>query len=231
MSFCGFSFANNVIGKANNAAYGYSMDPEIICYVLRNSPLRLVRVPRISSDVPGGQTRFHPLQSQQSSPNAISLKDIPKHYPDLGIDKLNDTPDDQLIFFWAEVAQFEVSEIMTMKYESSINTPWEPRYTYRRRYIRDINGNVVAQTAYCDFEEENTREDGISCTEEPEGGGGTYEFILIANNNPPDPGSKPSKIVLQVEKKNGIMYRVNNAEIPEEVWKRSEARRMLVALG
>ncbi|TGO12283.1 hypothetical protein BTUL_0091g00280 [Botrytis tulipae] len=207
------------------------MDPEIICYVLRNSPLRLVRVPRISSDVPGGQTRFHPLQSQQSSPNAVSLKDIPKHYPDLGIDKLDDTPDDQLIFFWAEVAQFEVSDIMTMKYESSINTPWEPRYTYKRRDIMDTNGNVVAQTAYCDFEEGNTREDGTSCIEEPEGGGGTYEFILIANNSPPDPGSKPSKIVLQVERKNGVMYRVNNAEIPEEVWKRSEARRMLVALG
>ncbi|KAF5872891.1 putative mitochondrial aaa atpase protein [Botrytis fragariae] len=169
------------------------MDPEIICYVLRNSPLRLVRVLRISSDVPGEQTRFHPLQSQQSSPNAISLEDIPKHYPDLGVDKLDDTPDDQLIFFWAEVAQFEVSEIMTMAFESSKNTPWEPRYTYKQRDIRDTNGNVVAQTAYCDFEE-NARENGTSCIEEPEAGGGTYDFVLIANNNPPDPESKPSKL-------------------------------------
>ncbi|TEY52884.1 hypothetical protein BOTCAL_0254g00080 [Botryotinia calthae] len=93
------------------------LDPEITCYVLRNSPLRLVRVPRISSDVPGGQIRFHPLQSQQSSPNAISLEDIPEHFPELGIEKLDDTPDDQLIFFWAEVAQFEVSEILTVKHE------------------------------------------------------------------------------------------------------------------
>ncbi|KAK6607822.1 Mus7/MMS22 family protein (ATPase) [Botrytis cinerea] len=206
------------------------MDPEIICYVLRNSPLRLVRVPRISSDVPGGHIHFHPLQSQQSSPNAISLEDIPKHFPELGIKKLDDTPDDQLIFFWAEVAQFEVSEILTVKHEIPKNTPWEPRYTHKHRDIKDMNGNVVAQTAYCYFEE-TTWEDETSCRAEPDAGSGTFDFVLIANSNPPDPESQPSKIVLQVERKNGVMYRVNNAEIPEEVWKRSDAKRMMVALG
>ncbi|CAD6444537.1 09dc9103-2e4f-4484-b6d9-2a34349ee3c5 [Sclerotinia trifoliorum] len=83
------------------------MNPEIVCYILRNSPLRLVRVPGVSLDVPGAQTNIHPSQAQRTSPNFIELQDIPVHCLELSIDKLNDTPDDQLIFFRTEVAQFE----------------------------------------------------------------------------------------------------------------------------
>lgn len=211
------------------------MDPEIVCYVLRNSPLRLVRVPRISLDVPGAQTRlrFYPPNAQQMSPNAISLEDIPKHYPELSIDRLNDTPDDQLIFFWAEVAQFEVSELIKHTAGAVVNAVRKDRYTHYYRNIMDMNGNAVAQTACCYVgeEEEVTQEYGTVNTEEPETGDGIFEFILIANNSPPDPESKPSKVVLQVLRKRSVMHRVNNAEIPEEVWNRTEVRRMLVALG
>ncbi|KAF7870343.1 hypothetical protein EAF04_004089 [Stromatinia cepivora] len=208
------------------------MNPEIVCYVLRNSPLRLVRVPRLSLDVPGAQTHFHQSQAQQMSPNFIALQDIPKHCPELIIDRLNDTPDDQLIVFWTEVVQFEVSsELIMTKYERFKNTPREPEYTYHVRNISDMNGNVVAQMV-CYYEgNENSQEDQSPERKEPEAGGGIFDFILLANNDPPDPESKPSKIVLQVERKDGIMYRVNNAEIPEEVWSRMEVRRMLVALG
>ncbi|APA11729.1 hypothetical protein sscle_08g064990 [Sclerotinia sclerotiorum 1980 UF-70] len=201
------------------------MNPEIVCYVLRNSPLRLLRVPGISSDVPGAQTTIHPSQAQRMSPNFIELQDIPTHCPELNIDKLNDTPDDQLIFFRTEVAQFQVSsELITTKHEALRNTPWEPEYTFYIRNISDMNGNVVAQMI-CN------QEDEILGQKEPESHGGIFDFILLANNEPPDPESKPSKIVLQVKREDGIMYRVNNAEIPEEVWERMNARKILVALG
>ncbi|KAJ8067231.1 hypothetical protein OCU04_004595 [Sclerotinia nivalis] len=208
------------------------MNPEIVCYVLRNSPLRLVRVPILSLDVPGAQTHIHPSQAQQMSPNFIALQDIPKHCPELSIDKLKDTPDDQLIFFRTEVAQFEVSsELIMTKREGLKNTPWEPEYTFHVRNISDMNGNVAAQMVCYYDGKENSQEDKISNREGSEAGGGIFDFILLANNDPPDPESKPSKIVLQVERKDGIMYRVNNAEIPEEVWSRMNARKMLVTLG
>ncbi|CAD6444536.1 987c2ae1-2b4e-4e8a-ae5d-4d30eee947dc-CDS [Sclerotinia trifoliorum] len=87
-----------------------------------------------------------------------------------------------------------------------------------------MNGNVVVQMI-C------SQDDNISERKEHESRGGIFDFILLANNEPPDPESKPSKIVLQVKREDGIMYRVNNAEIPEEIWERMNARKVLVALG
>lgn len=72
------------------------MSPAVSAYVLRNNPLRLLRVNDIKADNEGARPR---ASSALQEASMVTLQQIRDRIPNLTIDKLSDTPDDQLIFF------------------------------------------------------------------------------------------------------------------------------------
>lgn len=87
------------------------MTEETVIYVLRNSPLRVVRVSRITSENTETPTPSMPaaLQARPPNPNIVTLEAIISEHPLLTEDVLRKTPDNQLIVFWSEIAVFYVT--------------------------------------------------------------------------------------------------------------------------
>lgn len=153
-----------------------------------------------------------------NSPLTVTLQDVQDQCPDLTPERLTNTPDDQLLFFWTESAHFLVSEpIATTKWRSGVNQPLDG-YEIHHRNITDADGNHIGQTTACE---------GMSNDEVNESG--ECEFILIANNTPPQ--HEEQKTVMQIKWLDGIAYRVNLAEVRMDAWNRADLSRKLVALG
>lgn len=188
-------------------------DLELKCYVLQNSPLRLVRVSQISSNSKNTSPSHLSVQDVKSE-RTISLDLILRTIPELTLEILHGTPDDQLLFFWAESTRFLVSNLQRTRLffdnnESHIRC-------YRR--ITNLEGCPVGETAACDE---------TSVDEEDERG--VCEFLFIADIKPPK--KSHLKFVLQIKRRGGIAYRVNTAEIPANAWNKSKLTRILIAFG
>lgn len=197
---------------------GNRLELEILCYALRNSPLRMVPVSRLSMDRPNGRALQSPLQLLKS-PLAVSLDDVPNQVPELRLERLQDMADDQLLFFWAESARFVVSG-PTKKWTRRVSESKtsERIYTRYHRIISDCGGNQIGHTVDCN---------GISDDEEAESG--VCEFILLANHRPPT--DRHQRVTMQIKRRDGIAYRVNIADIQPDAWSGAELTRTLIALG
>jgi hypothetical protein len=194
------------------------LDPVILCYVLRQSPLRLVRVSRLSMDTPN-PAPWQLASALFKSPLAVTLGDIEQNCSGLTQEYLTDIPDDQLVFFWTDIARFTVSTPTTMVLAVAANTTLEDRYTYHYRTITDRNGNTVGRTAACEAGSNDETNEGGEC-----------EFILVASNTPPE--HERQKLVMQIKRRDdGVAYRVNIADVSAGAWERAGAVRALVALG
>ena len=189
---------------------GNSIDPQIICYVLRNSPLRVVRASRIASDNPdSGRSLGLPKVIRSSSPFAVTLNTITSNCPALTHDRLLDTPDDQLLIFWSETSTFTISGPVERVLPS-----YAGQHRTQHFEVLDSLGNAVGNTAPLHLAKAGQR---------------LVEFVLLANNRPVE--HPPQKIVLQIERRKGIACRVNIAEIEEGAWERSTPSRKLIVLG
>jgi hypothetical protein len=149
------------------------------------------------------------------SPLVVTLEHVRQHYPD--IDLVN-TPDDQLLFCWTDLARFVVSQPVDATPAFATNTPLEDTYQKYHRIITDMDRNIVGETAPC-----------MPVSEDEASESGECEFILLASNSPPE--SERKKLVIQIKRRGGIAYRVNIAEIRADAWEAANAVRMLVALG
>lgn len=179
----------------------------------------MVRVSRISIDSPNANAR--PWQNPTvlfKSPLTVTLEDVQQHCTGIPWDDLANTPDDQLLFFWTELARFTVSEVINITPPYAVSTPLEDTYKKHSRKITDVDGNVVGQTATCQ---------AVSDDEESEGG--ECEFILLASNTPPE--HEKHNLVMQIKRRGGIAYRVNIADIRVDAWDAADTVRTLVALG
>jgi hypothetical protein len=193
------------------------LDPEILCYVLRQSPLRLVRVARLLADTAGARP-WQPAPAPLTSTLAATLDDVEKHCPGLAGARLADTPDDQLLFFWADSARFVVSEPVTMaRPVTAINSIRGEDHRHYRR-IADASGQIVGRTAACAAVSDDEAVESGEC-----------EFILIASNAPPE--HEKQKLAMQVKRRDGIAYRANVADIQADAWDAADVVRTLVALG
>ncbi|KAM5352928.1 hypothetical protein ACJ41O_005650 [Fusarium nematophilum] len=149
------------------------LDPQILCYIFRNSPPRLVRVSRLSAD--SSNARQQPAIAISNSPLAVTLQDVRDHCPGLSSERLVDTPDDQLLFFWAQSGVFLVSKPVEEVPPLLIGDPLlEDKYKRHYRKMTDADGNVVGRTTACEAVSDDEVNESGEC-----------EFILIANNTPP----------------------------------------------
>lgn len=193
--------------------------PETRCYVLRNMPLRLVPMARLSMDAGRGAT----IKSQ--SPWAVSLYDISEQIAELTRSRLEDTPDDQLVLFWTESAMFCLSPPNKLAVNDGASYhPWTlATYDYRFRHVLDKHGAAVGKTSGSDGAAPKYMGESPSTQDV------NHEFILLASQAPD--GHPPKKVALQIERRDGIAYRVNVAEIDEDAWRAAAPQKKLIALG
>lgn len=190
------------------------IEPQVLCYILRNSPLRLVKVSRVAADNPRHvQVNFMIQNTKPTTPLAITLDAIYSNCPGLTPDRMSDTPDDELLFFWTEISRFTLSGPVKRTLRTS-----QRDHEIGQFEVLDAEGNVVGLTGAC-----------RTTVVEARGVKKDVEFVVIANNRPIQ--YPPQKIVLQVEQRDGVAYRVNIAEIREESWNSSIPNRVLIALG
>ncbi|PVG00464.1 HET-domain-containing protein [Serendipita vermifera] len=186
--------------------------PEITCYVHYDSPLRVLKVAdTVSSSHPTqvpcieeGNTELR-NQWKPDHDLTVSVEDIEIHLKNV-YDKLVEIPEEHIIFFWTSLATFTLEPVST---QGNQNTA--PR-------ILDSTGKQVGTM-------------GIMKNEYWQSGHydrGEHEFVVI--------GSRrfytfdPILAVLQIERREGIAYRVNIGEINEEDWVKAQRGWTLVAL-
>lgn len=149
------------------------------------------------------------------SPFTITLDTIKAQCAFMTDERLQQTADDQILFFWAEVASFTLSGPIK-----------EENETYRdsdffHHEILDSAGNRVGLTDYCVPGDAND----LTCTL----GNGESEFVLLATNK--KVGGSVDKVVLQILRKDRVVYRIGIADIEAEAWIKANPSRELIALG
>ncbi|KAF0315687.1 tol protein-like protein [Colletotrichum asianum] len=190
------------------------LDPVISCYILRREPLRLVQVRLLFLDNPQ-----NPPVARGSS--AVSLDVVKDHYPALTTEILDKTPEDQILFFWADSARFRVTEPI----KSDLWQPgWNPlernQHAYYVQHIIDSDGKKVGETGRC--------KENFAAGASKSGG---YEFVVIAENTAP-PDFEKKRVALQVARRpDGVAYRINIAEISQVGWENATVTHGLIALG
>jgi len=186
------------------------MTPEILSFVLRNSPLRVVKVSSIigiSTEIPRPKLR----KDFSQSPHLITLDTVLSECPQLTEARLKDTPDNLFIFFRSETATFSISGPVTETSSSSGS-----KYHYFE--IRSSANEVIGQTDACVPDDPD---DPVYA--------GEFEFVLLATSVAPD--MPPRKITLQIERREGVAYRISVAYILEDAWNKADRRSELVVLG
>jgi len=202
------------VGRDSVLSKTFRLSPEIVSFVLRNSPLRVVRVSRIIGDDAESPKPKLPGGFAQSS-LVVTLEAVVAEHAHLTRERLQQIPDNQLLLFWTETASFSISGPIE-----------EENHTYAdshffRYEIRDGNGHVVGQTDLCvpgDAED-------VACAL----GEGVFEFILLARVATQVAAAE--KLALLIERRDGIAYRVTAANISEEAWTIAKPRMELVVLG
>ncbi len=204
-----------------------SMTEDIVCYVLRNSPLRVVKVSRATSDTAELPTPRMPGNWRPQSPNIVTLESILSECPLLTQEVLQQKSDNQLVAFWSEVAIFCVVGPVLVE-----NKTWYDAEFYHFEINSTVDGlerktgldkkpDPDGKTDWCTPSDKN---DAIC-----KAGQGEFEFVLLATNA--TPGNAPEKVVLQVFFENGIAYRICAASIKEDKWVEAKPKRQLVVLG
>ena len=163
-----------------------------MCHVLRNSPLRLERVSTDWQDNP--------------ALTAPTLGDIPKSYPGLTLERLQQIPDNQILVFWGKIVTFSSAELgkistqLQRLAERSVLKPTPARESLRSQ---DSETEGLAESAK------------------------RYFILLSSGLN----GSKKMKSLLEVAKIEGIWVRLDTAEIGDEVWSEAVITTDLIVLG
>jgi hypothetical protein len=161
-----------------------------------------------------------PARFKSKSSLAVTLEDIEENHPGLTHESLTNTPDDQLLFFWTDLARFTVSEPIPRTSPFDVNPMYKDTYRHHYRTITDKRtGTIVGQTAPCNAQSGDEANESGEC-----------EFILLASNTPPE--HEPQKLVMQIKRRgDGVACRVNIADVNVDAWEGARAERVLVALG
>jgi hypothetical protein len=186
--------------------------PEITCYVHQLSPLQVTKVGstdilnRTSQIIEGGGNVME-LRAQWKPNHVtdISLNDIKTHLKSV-YDKLPELPEEQTIFFWSSLAVFTLQP--APEQESKNVGP----------IILNDSGSPVGTMGV--MKEEHWKAGNYDR--------GKHEFIVIGSRC--FFGVDPTLVVLQIERKGDVVFRVNIGDINEEAWVKAQRKWALIAL-
>lgn len=222
--------------------------PMIECYVHTQTDrgIELHTIQRSAQTSSSRTSRF--LHHFRHNNQAVSLDDVKKHLTDFNIQMLSDIPNGHVLFFWTSWATFRVSRpvsggetpllrephlgffcINCYTIEQHLSGAAEPEPNHMvglHNYIPNIldsNGKIVG--TLCRMKPEFWKDGNYNS--------GMHEFIVIGRRHVEELADlyPATLLVLQVERKNGIWYRINIGEISETDWNVAGSQRKLIVLG
>lgn len=153
----------------------------------------------------------------------VFATDLETNLPHITSNLLAKFPEEHLLIFWTSSATFDV--VYPEEEDTSIGGPEGirkrvPLSLFKpRAKIRNQQKNNVGSAC------------GIAAVDRESGGHktGLYEFIVLGRREVLD--FKPELVVLRIERRDGIAYRMNQGVIYEETWVEAKHKWELVALG
>jgi hypothetical protein len=176
-------------------------DSEIVCYIHRHDPLDIVPV-NVAHSVTNEDSGTD-KEWKLHTYQAVNIADVNENLPDIMEDTIIRVPPEQYLFFWTSSAVFELQR----------------RDNESRPTVVDLTGTLVGNMGPMS-EDHWTRGKYDS---------GFQEFIVIGSRRSFD--IKPELIVLQIEWRDGVAFRVNIGEINEDAWIKADRTWKLIALG
>lgn len=216
----------------------------ITCFVLKNSPMRLERVSL--RDAPKNQL-------------LVSLDDVVTSDPAISLDQLRSVPDDQYVCFRAECLSFDHAENIDL--EGVKVVPSETRLENVEqvpsdaKFFSNINASFVTSELFCFYSDDErelaTQQEHLfgpmpntwsrifvdpsskrvvgeiyPCRWKEDGG--QVDLILLAYRKS---GKREDAIVLEVERRGGVMQRRSIGRVEKSSWEKSQPVTKVVVLN
>ena len=224
--------------------------PTIECYVHTPSGDDSIKLDTIQHATPASKSwkprhfpkfwKFHPNR-------VVSVNDVREHLYDVPMQTLRDMPSNHLLLFWTSSAKFRVSRPES---EGERLLLREPRLDFVCQHCYTVEQHMsgalepkekiqVAQNYAPNMLNEYGQVVGTLSPMTPEFwkdrnyDSGVHEFIVLARRTIPELADvfPATLLVMQVERVDGIWYRVNMGEIVETDWNAAEVQWKLIALG
>lgn len=148
-------------------------------------------------------------QWKQRNNERVSLSTIEATLPRLSL-QLGSIPDSLLLFFWASTATFTLMPAV-------IPPAFTDGRTQTTADVLNLQGEKVGSVGSIPAGDDLAHREGV------------HHFIVIGSRR--NPFSDPVLLVLQVQWKEDIAYRLNSGEIDERAWEKASPAWRLVTLG
>ncbi|KAL1873204.1 hypothetical protein Daus18300_004024 [Diaporthe australafricana] len=188
--------------------------PTVLCFGHKSNPLQVKRI----GDNNANKDMLEHLESQwlgESTRSEVNLADISEYLPELTQTRLQEIPDEHVLFFWASTAFFEAP--MSMVEEQQLPT-WSNFSFAKRPVIRDLKGVIVGERNFASpatMKELDTSH---------------AEFISVARRKIAELDLPANILALQIRWVDGVAQRLNYAEIDEAAWEEASPTWKLIAL-
>lgn len=150
-----------------------------------------------------------------STRSEVSLDDISEYLPELTQPRLQEVPDEHVLFFWASTAFFQahMSEVEERQLET-----WSGYAAAKRPVIHDLKGVVVGERNFVSSATMRGLDSSLA------------EFIAVARRKIADLDLPATVLTLQIRWVDGVAQRLNYAEIDEIAWEEASPTWKLIAL-
>ncbi|KAK2616001.1 hypothetical protein N8I77_002721 [Diaporthe amygdali] len=188
--------------------------PTVLCFGHKSNPLRLTRIGGNNAN----EDMLEHLESQWlggSTRSELSLDDISESLPELTQPRLQEVPDEHVLFFWASTAFFQAH--MSEVEERQLAT-WSDYAAAKRPVIHDLKGVVVGERNFVSSATMRGLDSSLA------------EFIAVARRKIADLDLPATVLALQIRWVAGVAQRLNYAEIDEVAWEEASPTWKLIAL-
>ncbi|KAI0780299.1 heterokaryon incompatibility protein-domain-containing protein [Fomes fomentarius] len=189
---------------------------QLVCFTHQSHPkLNFIRVN--TGDGLSSSDDYARPSWQDPHHTEVSESDVIAQYPHLTDNRLSEFPDEHLLFFWTSV----VSESFTVPEHKAKVRNFAAYGSRSMPEVLDRDGRAVGSA--CTMKRGHW--DSYGCS-------GPTEFAVVGRRLSAEiPDETPKVLALQIERKEGIAYRVNLAVIEESAWIAAGPKWALVVLG
>lgn len=224
--------------------------PTIECYVHTQTD-HGIKLTTIQHSTPASRSwkpRFLQNSWRIHNNRAVSLDDVKRNLTDFNIQMLFDIPGSHVLFFWTSWATLRVSRPVSGSETPALREPHlNFSCTHCHTVEQHLSGAAEPEQEYMaalqnyapNILDSNGKILGTLCRMKPEFwkdgnyDSGMHEFIVVGRRHIEELADffPATLLVMQVERKNGIWYRINIGEILETDWNVAGSQWKLIILG
>jgi hypothetical protein len=247
-------------GETSIVVDGDNLDneaPVIECYVHQstNEGTGIVRMQEIVQnreiDLAGLRVALPPVLWQHSRQRTVDLKDLQTKLEGFNAAELASIPDHHVLFFWTSLAKLHVAKPTDITQAQRLRAPMRQVFCSEcstieqhlggfKQPLHTLNTNPQETSSYCpnilDAESNvvgSSNRMKASFWQSGNYDTGLHEFIVIGRRVVAglEDVFPATLLVMQVERREGIWYRLSMGEISEDEWNKADSDWRLIVLG